>query len=256
MNDIDIKLYDTIFKRKSFHLFLNVGNEKISDCELALIERAFKGFTPLFPDVKTAIRIVPESETSCRRGAQYCILLYSEKKDGYLQNIGYLGEQLDLYLPSLNIGALWFGLGRTKEKSFDGLEYTIMIAIRKIDDDTKFRKDMLKSKRKPVEEIWEGETIGGVTDVVRFAPSACNSQPWKVVNDGNDLFVYRRQKPGKVGIMPANLVSYFNRMDMGIFLCFMDLCLKRNGKEYIREAFCDSGECLDATLNAVYRSKR
>ena len=30
-------------------------------------------------------------------------LLYSEKKDNYLQNIGYLGEQLDLYLTSLNI---------------------------------------------------------------------------------------------------------------------------------------------------------
>ena len=131
-----------------------------------------------------------------------------------------------------------------------------LISIRKIDDDTKFRKDMLKSKRKPVEEIWKGETIGGVTDVVRFAPSACNSQPWRVVNDGKNLSVYRRQKPGKVGIMPAALVSYFNRIDMGIFLCFMDLCLKLKGFEYVKEAFCDSGECVEATLNAEYRSDK
>ena len=245
-----------IYKRKSFHVFLNVGNEKISDYELDLIERAFKEFSPLFPDIKTDIAIVHESETSCRRGAQFCILLYSEKKDGYLQNIGYLGEQLDLYLQSLNIGALWFGLGRTKERSYNGLEYTIMIAIRKIDDEAKFRKDMFKSKRRSVDEIWDGEMIDGVTDVVRFAPSACNSQPWKVVNDGKNLSVYRRQKPGKVGIMPAALVSYFNRIDMGIFLCFMDLCLKQKGLEYVKEAFYDSGECVEATLNAVYRSDK
>ena len=34
----------------------------------------------------------------------------------YLQNIGYLGEQLDLYLVSKNIGTLWFGIGKVEEK--------------------------------------------------------------------------------------------------------------------------------------------
>ena len=42
------------------------------------------------------------------------ILLYSEEKENYLMNIGYLGEQLDLYLASLNIGSLWFGLNKIK----------------------------------------------------------------------------------------------------------------------------------------------
>ena len=46
-------------------------------------------------------------------------LLYSEKKDNYLQNIGYIGEQLDLYLVSKNIGTLWFGIGKVKEKQLD-----------------------------------------------------------------------------------------------------------------------------------------
>jgi len=42
-----------------------------------------------------------------------------------------------------------------------------MFSIRKISDDSKYRKDMFKSKRKSVEEIWEGEKISGVTDIVR-----------------------------------------------------------------------------------------
>ncbi len=32
-------------------------------------------------EVRTEICIVPEAETTCKRGGQYCILLYSEAKD-------------------------------------------------------------------------------------------------------------------------------------------------------------------------------
>ena len=96
---MDQSLYEMIFKRKSFHLFRNIGNEKISVDELKDIDESFSKFKPLVDDIKVKIKIVKES-TTCRRGQEYCILLYSEKKDNYLQNIGYLGEQLDLYLVS------------------------------------------------------------------------------------------------------------------------------------------------------------
>lgn len=93
------------------------------------------------------MRIVPASETNCKRGEEYCILFYSEKKGNYLQNIGYIGEQIDLYLASMNIGALWFGIGKTDEYLFENLDFVIMIAIAKMPED-KFRKDMLKAKKK------------------------------------------------------------------------------------------------------------
>ena len=99
------KLYDMIFKRKSFHLFRNIGNENISDEEIKDIENEFNNFKPLVQDIKVKMKIVKDF-TTCKRGQEYCILLYSEKKDNYLQNIGYIGEQLDLYLVSKNIGTL------------------------------------------------------------------------------------------------------------------------------------------------------
>ena len=82
-----------IFRRKSFHFFRNVGNESISIDELNDMQSTYSEFTPLDPGIKTAIRIVPEKQTNCKRGGEYCVLLYSEKKDGYLQNIGYLSER-------------------------------------------------------------------------------------------------------------------------------------------------------------------
>ena len=244
--------YEMIFKRKSFHIFRNVGNEKISKDELNNIQSAYLDFTPLNPGIKTAIRIVSEKQTDCKRGGEYCVLLYSEKKDGYLQNIGYLGEQLDLYLVSRSIGTLWFGIGKTKEEPFENMEFVIMFSIRKISDDSKYRKDMFKSKRKSVEEIWEGEHIPGVSDIVRFAPSACNSQPWLVKNNG-ELSVYRYRKPGKRGIMPADMVSFYNRIDIGIFICFMDICLGHNGVGFVKTLYSDAGDDdKELVLNAKY----
>ena len=101
---MDSRLYPMIFKRKSFHIFRDIGS--IDTHELQCIEEAYKTFSPLVSDIKTAIKIVPTDETTCKRGQEYCVLLYSEKKENYLQNIGYICEQLDLYLASLGIGAL------------------------------------------------------------------------------------------------------------------------------------------------------
>lgn len=245
--------YDMIFKRKSFHLFRNIGEERIGEEELLEIEKVYRTLTPLYPEIQTAIRIVPAKETTCKRGQEYCVLLYSEKKENYLQNIGYLGEQLDLYLVSRGIGTLWFGIGKVEEPSCDGLDFVIMIAISQIDDEKKFRKDMFKSKRKDIQEIWSGDVMTGVSDIVRFAPSACNTQPWFVENKEDELLIYRYKKPGKRGIMPAAQVSYYNRIDVGIFLCFMELCLNHEGIAYERTLYVDLGKDAENTLAARYR---
>lgn len=167
------KLYDMIFKRKSFHLFRNIGNEHITEEELKDIEEEFNKLKPLVAGINVKVKIV---------------------KDNYLQNIGYLGEQLDLYLVSKNIGTLWFGIGKPEEKRYEGLDFVIMIAIAKIDSEDKFRKDMFKSKRKNLEEIWNGDYYLDIANIVRFAPSACNTQPWVVDSSKNELKVYIEKK--------------------------------------------------------------
>ena len=251
---MDQSLYEMIFKRKSFHLFRNIGNEKISVDELKDIEETFSKFKPLVDDIKVKIKIVKES-TTCRRGQEYCILLYSEKKDNYLQNIGYLGEQLDLYLVSKNIGTLWFGIGKVEEKQLDGLDFVIMIAIAKVDKEEKFRKDMFKSKRKEVSEIWSGDNYLDIANIVRFTPSACNTQPWRIESSDKELKVYRYRKEGKRGIMPKDMVIYYNQIDIGIFLCFLELCLEHEKIEYKREVFVEEKHDSENNLTAIYKLK-
>ena len=245
------ELYDMIFKRKSFHLFRNIGKEHITNDELKNIEEYFSKLKPLVDDIKVKIKIVKEGAT-CRRGQEYCILFYSEKKENYLQNIGYLGEQLDLYLVSKNIGTLWFGIGKVDEKQYDGLDYVIMIAIAKVDSVEKFRKDMYKSKRKELQEIWNGENYLNIANIVRFAPSACNTQPWIVESSEKELKVYRYRKQGKRGIMPKDKVIYYNQIDIGIFLCFLELCLKKNNIDYNRNLYIEENHEEEKNLTATY----
>ena len=240
-----------IFKRKSFHLFRDIGNESLSDEEIKDIEDAFLKVKPLIPDIKVKMKLVKDS-TTCFRGQEYCILFYSEEKDNYLQNIGYIGEQLDLYLVSKNIGTLWFGIGKVKEKEIDGLKFVIMMAIAKIDSPSKFRKDMYKSKRKEVSEIWNGDSYLEIADIVRFAPSACNTQPWYVEANEKEIKVSRYRKEGKRGIMPKDMVIYYNQIDIGIFLYFLELCFEHNQISYQREMFVEEDHEQEMNLTAIY----
>ena len=248
MND---KLYEMIFKRKSFHLFRNVADEQITEEELKDIEDQFNKMKPLVEDIKVKMKIVKDT-TTCKRGQEYCILLYSEKKDNYLQNIGYIGEQLDLYLVSKNIGTLWFGIGKVEEKQLDGLDYVIMIAIKKVPED-KFRKDMYKSKRKELSEIWNGDKYLEIANIVRFTPSACNTQPWIVDAQEKELKVYRYRKPGKRGIMPVDKVMYYNQIDIGIFLCFLEICLNKNNIKFERTLYVEENSENEKNLTATYK---
>ena len=241
--------YEQIFKRKSFHFF--IGGELTSEDDLKIINYFIDNVTPLFADIKTKIVIVPENETTCHRGADYCILFYSEPKGEYLRNIGYIGQQIDLFLSSINIGALWYGIGKPKVTKYEGLNYVIMIAFKRMQE-TSFRKDMFKAKRKPLEGIWSGDDLG-VANIVRFSPSACNTQPWFVENKEGELLVYRYKKAGKRGIMPVNKVMFYNKVDIGIFLFMLEVCLKHNKIDYQRVLLDDTEDAvIEKSLIAKY----
>lgn len=238
---MNAEYYQTIFKRKSFHLFRNTGSGRISETELEEIGKAFESCERLYPDIRTAIRIVTAEKVNFKRDAECCILIYSEKKGNYLMNAGYIGEQMDLYLVKHGIGTLWFGIGKPDEPAFDGLDYVIMLAIHKISDGSLFRKDMFKAKRKPLEEIWSGDTLG-IAEIARFSPSACNSQPWSVRNEDGVLTVMRYRKQGRIGILTPASARHFNRIDIGIFLCILEICMAEKNICSDRELFADTAD--------------
>ena len=56
--------------------------------------------------------------------------------------------------------------------------------------------------------------------------------------------------------MPADKVAYYNRIDMGIFLCFLELCLKHEKIAFERKLFEDmSDDEREETAFAEYLLK-
>jgi hypothetical protein len=108
-----------------------------------------------------------------------------------------------------------------------------------------------------VEEFWDGPVMEGITENVRLTPTACNIQPWKVINkDDGTLEVYRYRRPGKHGIIPPFRLAYFGSIDIGIFMLFMDICLAHKGIEFERTLTPDDGNFARLNLNAVYKLKK
>lgn len=124
-----------------------------------------------------------------------------------------------------------------------------MLAIAKTSE-MYFRIDYKKAKRKSADDIWIGKKSSAISDVIRFAPSACNTQPWLIEYCENKLFLYRVQ--GKQGIMPQNRVSFYNSIDIGIMMFFIDICLEKESVSFKKDLYndCGSGECK--VLNAIY----
>lgn len=130
-----------------------------------------------------------------------------------------------------------------------------MIAISKMSE-SKFRVDMFKSKRKSLNEIWMREQYQIIGNIARFAPSSCNTQPWMVEIKEDQFKVYRYKKSGKRGIMPIDKVNYYNKIDIGIFLLFLKICLNKEKIAFNREISIDQyNDETEKILNATYHLK-
>ena len=244
------ELLTAVYKRKSMRKYRGM---KLSVDELTAVQEYLHQARPLVPEIKVEYEIVPCSQTNCKFNAEYCLIVYSEGKNLWLANIGYILEQWDLYLATLNIGVCWYGMGKVDETERHGLKYGIMLCFGKCDE-ADFRKETSEFERKNVNEFWSviassSLTLFAVGETARLAPSAVNSQPWKVEQEGNTLRVYREK--GKTPLLSNILFKHWNKVDIGIFLAFLEIALESEGYTFERTLHPDTDN-TKSVLTATY----
>ena len=163
---------------------------------------------------------------------------------------GYSFEQLVLFAWSLGIGTTWIG-GTMKRDLFEkaaGLKAGEMMpcvsplgypAERKSIREAMMRKGVGADKRMPVEKLFfDGsfdrplpvavqKNIADLIELVRWAPSAVNKQPWRVVRETDRLYhFYEKKDKGYVGDATGDL----QKIDVGIALCHFVMGLEEQGK--------------------------
>ncbi len=252
-------------RRRAFHQFSNTT--PLTESELDTIKSFIASIKPLNPEIKTEVRIVPIDAVNCNRKAEYAILLFTEEKENYLQNIGYIGQHIDLFLPSMGIGTLWFGMGKPKtaENLSNGdLKYQMMIVIAKVQD-TEFRTDFTgagEKKHKALNDIWVGDDlpieINGITrnmgEILRYVPSAVNMQPFQVhYSAAEGVVKVYRHRGGLLNAIPPSLINWYGRHDAGIMICYVELMLRHAGYNVEMTCYNEQEEKAKLALQAEFK---
>ena len=209
------KLSEMIYKRKSVRAFSKKPAD-ILDNDIDLI-KTFE-LTPLIDNIKVLIKVLKKSEVKNDR-SNYCIAFYTEDKPLSLENIGFLGQQLELELQLKGLGTCWWGMKKPKKdyKKIDSMECVITMTVGYPQkEESRVYPDGFS--RKPAKDIMIGNKESDkFIEAVRIAPSAVNLQPWLIekINKQYDFYL----RPPKTII--EKMIPDMRRIDMGIAMAHM-----------------------------------
>ena len=99
-----MELKDLIYRRKSVRKYTGeAANKQIVDQILHFCSVA----KPLYPDIGVKAMVVERSQVRffLPWKTPQLIAVFSEQKPGYLENVGFLFQQVELYLQSIGLGA-------------------------------------------------------------------------------------------------------------------------------------------------------
>ena len=171
-----------------------------------------------------------------------------------LEDYGFLMERVILRATDLGLGTCWLG-GTFRKSSFarkfalTGAELMPAVAAVGYAVDGSFSTDRIRrmagsNLRRPSEELFfdgafssplspaAAGAYAGPLEAVRWAPSASNRQPWRIVRTptGWHFHLARTKNYGKGTLLFAVLrLADLQRVDMGIAMCHFELAVREAG---------------------------
>lgn len=213
-----MNLNDMIYRRKSVRKYTG---QPVDDTTIQQILDFCGSAKPLHPEIRVSARIVTKEQVRFYFPwkTPQLIAIFSEKRDGYLENVGFIFQQVDLYLQSIGIGACWLGLGKLRSTesvdiSEDGMEFVILLAFGHPEGDA-LRSDISQFQRKALAEIADEPDVR--LEPARLAPSSTNSQPWYFTHEGDTIYAYR----STAGLLRHKMLGTMNQIDLGIALAHL-----------------------------------
>jgi len=173
---------------------------------------------PLDASIRTQVMLLDKSQVHCLQPwkTPHFLAFFSEEKEGWLENAGFMYQQLDLYIQSLRLGSCWVGLGTLENNVSvpEGMKLVILMPFGDAKEEP-WRDSPARFSRKAMEEITDqpDERL----EPARLAPSATNSQPWFFLHEGEVIHAYRVIH----GAVRQRMLGRFNQLDMGIALAHL-----------------------------------
>lgn len=250
-----MNLYEAIYVRKSVRNFnMDTLNPQIMD----KIRNHYKELNGIFGNISTDYAILDN-----RKGQQkllsllgvkapYYMAFYSEDTTRSLMNMGYLMEQMVLYMCSIGVGTCFLGTNRVKKNLFekDGKKLIAIVAFGK-SKGLHIRKQS-EARRLSLEELCiykevPRQWMKQLLEAARLAPSSMNSQPWRFVVYDNRIHVFSKKhsldqmkKWDEVnfGIMFANMMVVAEELWLDVDLIRLEDISQKNfpNSQYVLSA--------------------
>ena len=212
-----MELSSIIYKRKSVRKYTT---EPVSREIVEKILSFCKQAKPLDPQIQVAAQVVGKDQVRFYMPwkTPQLLAIFSENKPGYLENVGFLFQQVELYLHSLGLGACWMGLGKFRKEEMpqvEGMEFVIFLAFGTPAEP--LERALSDFKRNPLGQI--SDQPDPKLECARLAPSSTNSQPWYFTHEGDLIHAFCCE----AGFLRHKLLGSMNRIDMGIALAHLYL---------------------------------
>jgi nitroreductase len=216
------KLYETIFKRKSIRKY---DSAPLDQGTLDTVRSEIASLKPMVPGIRTEIRMLGTDDVKgmFKADAPHYLAIYSEQKEGFAANAGFILQQLDLFFSASGIGCCWQGGPKPTKKvePIAGLEFVIILAFGR-PAETLNRKSVAEFKRRNLSEISDIKGLEDLLEPVRLAPSGVNNQSWYYRGDASRVDAYYAK---------SMITDQMNQINVGIGMCHLWLSAVHHKKE-------------------------
>jgi nitroreductase len=206
------KLYETIFKRKSIRKY---QSGPLDQSTLEMVRSEIAELRPMVSGIKTEIKMLGTDEVKglFKVDAPHYLAIFSEEKEGFAANAGFMLQQLDLFFSANGIGCCWQG-GPKPVKTVTapaGLEFVIILAFGR-PAETLQRSDVNEFKRRKLSEITDIKGMDDFMEPARLAPSGMNNQSWFYRGDPYRIDAYHAK---------SMIADQMNQINVGIGMCHL-----------------------------------
>ena len=199
---------DIIRKRKSIRKF---DMTALNTDTLSKVQSFIDSVKPLVPSIKYSITFAEKTKGLFNIKAPHYLIFKSDTAEGSNENIGFIGQQIDLHLAESGLGSCWLGMAKQVEVEKSGMPHVISMAFGKPAEP--LYRDLNDFKRKPLNAINEGTDAR--IEAARLAPSGMNRQNWFFTAVDGKIHCYRK----KPDIISGLLFDKLEAIDIGIAIC-------------------------------------
>lgn len=196
-----MEMKEAIVARRSVRSYTGQPlDERVTDDLAAFIS----GIKPLHDNIPVDVILYGQEDfhrefarSALYRATDFVVIRSAMSIHGYLQNAGFIGEQIVLWLTSRGISSCWAGMAKQKSQPSRGeLPYVISVEFGR-GDNAPFRRLPEDSPRKKLHEYLLGEisrpAFLPVLEAGRLAPSAVNLQPIRFLPEGDCIYICRKK---------------------------------------------------------------